>query len=349
MIPTEPIKNSIKKYYSSFLDSRYHFISNRQALKALKHIEKQKGKLPIQLKKEVRQYAQETLGWKGYAPWLLVYTAICGKFKKGWIPDNYYRVVITPKLQGEYGKVSFLKSLTKPLFQTDTLVDIAYFINTDWFDHNYKKLSTPQVEKLIGKQTNKIVFKADNSFQGKGVKVFNTEDLNLKTIQNIGNGTIQQFIEQHDFFNQFQTNSTATIRLTTVIDKTGTASLRAGYLRLGRTRDTHISSKTHIRVPIDIAEGTLEEVGYLPNWYTITNHPDSKIEFKDKTIPNFKTCVEEVKKLHLKLPMVQCIGWDVIIDKHSQMVLMEWNGYGNDIKFSEATQGPCFKDLGWID
>jgi hypothetical protein len=26
---------------------------------------------------------------------------------------------------------------------------------------------------------------------------------------------------------------------------------------------------------------------------------------------------------------------------------MEWNGTYNDIKFSEATQGPCFADLGW--
>jgi hypothetical protein len=27
--------------------------------------------------------------------------------------------------------------------------------------------------------------------------------------------------------------------------------------------------------------------------------------------------------------------------------VMEWNGFHNDIKFSEATQGPCFADLGF--
>jgi hypothetical protein len=26
---------------------------------------------------------------------------------------------------------------------------------------------------------------------------------------------------------------------------------------------------------------------------------------------------------------------------------MEWNGWHNDIKFSEAADGPCFADLGW--
>ncbi|MEP2281015.1 sugar-transfer associated ATP-grasp domain-containing protein [Maribacter sp.] len=349
MMLTEPVKNFIKKYYTLLIYKRYHFISNRQALKALKNIETQKGKLPIKLKKEVQQYAQETLGWKGYAPWLLVYTAVCGEFKEGWIPDNYYRTIITPNIQGEYGKISFLKPLTNQLFQPISILDIAYFINNNWFNHKYQKLTPQQVKKLIEKQpTNKIIFKADNSFQGKGVKALKTENLNLKTLEIIGNGTLQLFIEQHDFFNQFQLNSTATIRLTTVINKTGTSSLRSSYLRIGRNGETHITSKTHIRIPIDIIDGTLNEVGYLPNWQTISSHPDSNIEFKDKIIPNFKICAAEVKKLHLKLPMVQCIGWDLIIDKHSKVVLMEWNGYGNDIKFSEATQGPCFKDLEWI-
>ena len=349
MILTELLKNSIKKTYSSVIDIRYHYISNKQALSALRNIEQQKGKLPAQLKKEVQQYAQKKLGWKGYAPWLLVYTAICGKFKEGWVPDNYYRVLVTPNFQGEYGKISFLKPLTKQLFQTGSTLDIAYFINNNWFDHKYQKLSNQQVESLIGKQINSIVYKSDQSFQGKGVKVFKTANLNLKTLEIIGNGTLQRFIEQHDFFNQFQLISTATIRLTTVIDPNGKPSLRSSYLRIGRNGETHITSKTHIRIPVDIKEGTLDEMGFLPNWQTITSHPDSNIEFKNKTIPSYKTCVEQVLKLHSKFPMVQCIGWDVIIDKHSQMVLMEWNGYGNDIKFSEATQGPCFKDLGWID
>jgi hypothetical protein len=26
---------------------------------------------------------------------------------------------------------------------------------------------------------------------------------------------------------------------------------------------------------------------------------------------------------------------------------MEWNGEHNDVKSSEATQGPCFSDLNW--
>ena len=93
--------------------------------------------------------------------------------------------------------------------------------------------------------------------------------------------------------------------------------------------------------------GMLYDEGYLANWKIIDQHPDSKIPFSNKVIPNYKECVDLVLKLHKKIPMVRSVGWDVIVDQEDHPLVMEWNGYSNDIKFSEATQGPCFKDLGW--
>lgn len=61
----------------------------------------------------------------------------------------------------------------------------------------------------------------------------------------------------------------------------------------------------------------------------------------------FKTCVLTVTKLHKKAPYARCIGWDVTVDGDENVRLLEWNPEHNGIKFSEATQGPCFADLGW--
>ena len=47
------------------------------------------------------------------------------------------------------------------------------------------------------------------------------------------------------------------------------------------------------------------------------------------------------------MPYVRAIGWDVSVDKNDDVHVMEWNGNHNDIKFSEATVGPCFLGLGW--
>ena len=46
-------------------------------------------------------------------------------------------------------------------------------------------------------------------------------------------------------------------------------------------------------------------------------------------------------------PYARCVGWDVTVDADEKVMLMEWNAEHNDVKFSEATQGPCFSDLNW--
>ena len=66
-----------------------HYRHKLQAEELLKSIESEKGKISPKIKKQSREYAQDVLGWTGYAPWLNVYSAIAGKFKEGWIPDNY--------------------------------------------------------------------------------------------------------------------------------------------------------------------------------------------------------------------------------------------------------------------
>lgn len=139
----------------------------------------------------------------------------------------------------------------------------------------------------------------------------------------------------------------ATLRITTVITPSGIASVRACYLRLGRKADTHVRSGTHIRIPIALDTGELGTLGYLPDWRTIENHSDTLVEFANKSIPCFKKCMETATRLHKQIPFVQAIGWDMTVDQNEDVRVMEWNGAFNDIKFSEATQGPCFSDLGW--
>ena len=47
------------------------------------------------------------------------------------------------------------------------------------------------------------------------------------------------------------------------------------------------------------------------------------------------------------MPFARSVGWDVVVDSDDEVRVLEWNAGHNDIKFSEATQGPCFSDMGW--
>jgi len=142
-------------------------------------------------------------------------------------------------------------------------------------------------------------------------------------------------------------NPVSTLRITSVIENSGKVSCRAVYLRVGRTEDTHVKSSTAIKVPIDLITGRLCEKGYFPNWHSINYHPDTKVEFAGREIPEFNKCIEYIIKTPQSIPFCRSVGWDLIIDENEEIQFIEWNGDHNDIKFTEATQGPCFADMGW--
>ena len=341
------LKLALKKSTRILLRKRYHYISNSNAHKVLRGIEKNSGKLSLTLKKQADDYAKDVLGWKGYAPWLYVYSAIQEEFKEGWVPDNFYRDKVIDAIQGDYGKVSFLKPLSNRVFSASLGPDIASYINGHWFDSSLQAIDKQKISSLLFARTSKIVIKLDQSYQGRGIFVLEASQFNINHVEAMGNFVVQHYIQQHNFFNGLVEGSVATIRLTSVIDKQHLISLRSAYLRLGRNTDKYVKSESHIRVPINSTSGALAQTGYFANWKVTEEHPDSKSTFLGKHIPNFQDCVERVKQLHSTMPMVGAIGWDVVVDAQGLTQIMEWNGYSNDIKFSEATQGPCFKDLNW--
>ncbi len=313
----------------------------------LKNIEKDKGKTDTQLGRLSKEYANDIFGDEKYAPWLLTYSAMAGTFKEGWIPDNYYGAVVVPKLKGDYGKIDNRTLLTNSLLETSYPLDICYYVNNIFWDLKHKVLKENHLLDLLFKSNKKIVYKIENSLQGKGIYFFTRENFEFDAIKKLGNGVFQNYIEQHDFFSEFTNLSVATIRLTSVCDNSGKVSVRSAYLRIGKDRDTHVKSASAIKVPIHLEKGELSKYGYLPNWTSTEKHPNSKIIFENKKIPKFSNCISEVTKMHNQIPFVRCIGWDIIVDSSDKIRLIEWNGQHNDIKFGEATQGPCFKGLFW--
>ena len=327
--------------------SAYHSRHKTSALKILKNIESDNGKTSAELIKRCDEYAIEVLGWKGYSPWLYVYSAMSGEFKEGWIPDNYYGKIVIPSIKGDYGRIADLKSISPRILNTDLLPDLAYYVNGLWVSKENEIIPEKSIKEYLFNKSNKVVFKLDNSEQGKGVFVLDQFTFDLNQVKHLGNGVFQDFINQHVFFDEFITRSVATIRLTTVIDNTGKSSARACYLRFGRKSDSHIQSTSNIRIPIDIETGEFSETGYSSDWRKIDRHPDSNTKFKNKIIPLFQNIKFEALKLQSEMPYAKCIGWDLILDKENKIKLMEWNGVHNGIKFHESSQGPCFADLGW--
>lgn len=341
------LKSVLKNIISERQRNKYHQKHKLEAETLLKSIEHEKGKISKTIKKLTKEYASDVLGWSGFAPWLDVYSAIAGEFKEGWIPDNYYGMIVVPKLKGLYGMITEAKSLTSKILFTDSLPDIAYYVNGLFFSKLWEIIPKESVEEYLFINDSLIVYKVDKSKQGKGIYFFKRENYNNEKIYKMGNGVFQKYIEQHKFFEEIMPNSVATLRLTSIIDNNGKASCRAAYLRIGRSEDTHVKSSNAIKVPVELSSGKLYKKGYLSNFQSINYHPDTNFTFEGKIIPKYNDCVDFILKTHQKAPYCRSIGWDITVNKKENIQLMEWNGLHNDIKFSEATQGPCFADLGW--
>ena len=95
--------------------------------------------------------------------------------------------------------------------------------------------------------------------------------------------------------------------------------------------------KDEIDVAIANDSGELDCFGYDQDWRRWLSHPDTGFSFKNRHIPKFKEAIEVCLELHNKVPHFTIIGGDVIVDDSEKIKILEWNGDGCDIKFSEAT------------
>jgi hypothetical protein len=320
------------------------YIRKRDQL--LSAIEQQRGKTNKKFFKLSEEYAVDVLGNKKHSPWLCLYSAVAGEFKEGWIPEDYYGRVVEPATKGSYRRLADLSLLTGRLFQSEAFPDIAYFVNGLFYGKGSEILSADQLQESLFSHGAKVVFKLDGTCQGKGIFFFDKDSFEVNANLLPANGVFQRYIDQHEFFDQFTSNSVATLRMTTVFDG-HEFSLRGCYLRLGRDQDTHVKSESQVKVPVDIVTGELGSVGYASNWTPITEHPDSGVIFSQQIIPDFDRCLSLVIDLHASIPYLGCLGWDIVVDRSNAVKVMEWNSDQNTIQFEEATQGPCFADLGW--
>ncbi|GGW63237.1 putative polysaccharide biosynthesis protein [Winogradskyella epiphytica] len=342
---------SIKKLAKNILNKGqtyiYHKEQNEEAKRILKIVETEGNRLDPYIRNICNEYSLDVFGDKKYAPWLYVYSAYAREFKEGWIPDNFYGEYVVPNLKGEYGKLCDRNAIINKILKRTDSLDIGYYVNRLFLNAQHEIMHETKLKDILFAKNDKIVYKIENSLQGKGVYFFNEKSFDINTIKKLGNGVFQEYIEQHPFFAEFHKTSVATIRLTSTCDDYGNINVKAGYLRFGRGNDTHVISNRQMRIPIEINTGKLFGTAFFPKSQSTQHLPGNTMEFSGRSLPAFEDCLTVVKRLHNHIPFIRCIGWDIILDKYNKVKIIELNGGHNGISFNEMVQGPCFKGLGW--
>lgn len=336
-------KNAMEKGQSYV----YHYEQNQEANRVLKIVEAEKGELDPKIKKRCKEYAIDIFGDAIYAPWLYTYSAFAKEFKEGWIPDNFYGEVVVPQLKGEYGRLGDRAAVITRFLKEPNSLDLCYYINHLFLNSNYEILNEEKLRQTLFSNHSKVVFKIEESIQGKGVYFYDENSFNIKEIKKLGNGVFQHYIDQHPFFSEFHNKSVATIRLTSISKDNGDTEVRAGYFRFASGDDTHVISKSQMRIPIDVKTGELYHTAFFANTGFTKSLPNNNIDFAGLILPSFQDCIAEVERMHSRIPFIRSIGWDIIVDRDNKVRVIEMNGRHNGITFTEMIQGPSFKDLGW--
>lgn len=325
--------------------SRNHLNAARTTLRK---VERAYGAIRPADRSRCDAYAVEVLGHAKYAPWLHVYSVVSGQFKEGWIPDNFFDECVLPHNSGRHGELSQFRSLNPVLFDAPEFPDLAVQINGMMIGRDGKPVAHRALTDVLFGETDRIVFKSDSTQSGLGLKVLDRASFDHARVKDLGAGVFQPFVKQHPEFQRISNSpAVTTLRLTTATDDHGKPELRAAFLCIGRAKDQHIRAGTDVLVPVDPATGEVSPVGYIPDWQRTERHPDSNQSFAGFVLPEWEACRDVALRYHARFPFVRCIGWDLTVDSRGTVKILEWNGGHTGIKFTEATQGPCFADLGW--
>ena len=135
---------------------------------------------------------------------------------------------------------------------------------------------------------------------------------------------IQERIKnQAEFMSQFHPSSVNTLRVVTVKNGAEVDALCA-FARFGvNGRGSDNWSSGGVLVGIKVDTGEFEEYAlFKPGVGTkCYEHPNTKVSFKDKVVPEWDKVVEYVKSLHELFYDLHSIGWDICLTEDGPLII----------------------------
>lgn len=155
------------------------------------------------------------------------------------------------------------------------------------------------------------------------------------------NFNIQELVRNSKELSSLHASSINTFRIVTYILK-GNVFHGPAILRIGRNGNRCDNAhQGGLFVGID-DEGYLLECAYTEFQERFNVHPDSGVQFKGVSIPNFNDVLNTVHMLHQRIPQIKLISWDATINDKGEIIIIEMNLIGQAIWPSQMAHGKGF-------
>ena len=290
-------------------------------------------KLSPKQKREVQDFYQSMIGKKVPLYCHEYFYSRTGHFAKEYVPNNFYHCDLVPRanvhgFQSAFGD----KNMTDFLFPGENLVHSILKNMNGYYYYEGRPVSEEEAINLC-QNMDKVIIKPSRESKGKGVQLITVKNgISYVDGKSIGDlfkeykkdFLIQECVKQHQRMAALNPTSVNTMRI---------LSYRSGMevliiysvVRIGRSGSVVDNQcKGGISTTID-QNGKLGKSafgGYSKDNIVMT---DSGITLDGYQLPSYDKAIEMVKRLHLKLPFFNIVGWDVAVQEDGEPVLIEFN------------------------
>lgn len=333
--------------YEAWMDYTKYKISRDRAHWFRKKIVRERGSRTVDNKliKEIKRYCREFFDSSSYWPWLAVYTELRGEFVPGWVPYDYYRFNLLPRVNPiKFMRLSEAKTLDHQIFKGAVISPQFIRLNGKYYDEFGEFKTEVEIEEMLSEMDCEVVIKPDNGKGGEGVIFKEASEINLREIPIRHDFIVQPVIEQHSELKSLNPNSVNTFRVFTCIGFAGEVVVKFIILRFGRS-DSRVDNATGGGGWIIIHSDGI----YGPMAYDVEaqllgrSHPDTAMVYSELNFPFIEKISEFCIELHKSFPYNGVVGWDIAVNEMGEPLLLEWNANNPFFWQIEAYYGPFFK------
>lgn len=193
----------------------------------------------------------------------------------------------------------------------------------------------------------KIIVKANNSSQGKGIFIADVDTENkvneiFKIIAENFNGkysvVIEEWVRQSDKLGKFHPSSVNTVRIATFIRDDGIVLLFPRLRMGGNNSLVDNYSAGGVTALIDLDSGVIQGGGVSKSGKIHKCHPDTKEIIEGYKMPEWEKAIALVKELAMIVPEQRYVGWDLAYTDNG-WIMIEGNSYGQFSSVQTMSQG----------
>ena len=254
-------------------------------------------------------------------------------FSKDYVPKDFYTVELLPRANFyRFTPAYDDKNIYDILFAGENVAHPILKNMNGYYYFEGRAVSEEEALDLC-KNLEKVIIKPALEKSGSGVRLLTVKDgvtnVDGRTLKNLfdeykRNFLIQKCVKQHKDLAALNPTSVNTLRI---------LSYRSGMevlilysvIRIGRSGqviDNQCAGGISTIITKDGKLGKTAFGGYSEDNVLVT---DTGITLDGYQLPSYDKTIDFVKRLHLKLPYLNIVGWDISIEENGEPILIEFN------------------------